>query len=116
MLAFAQAYRQAGVEPPAREAPDFLPVVLEFAATVDPAAGRALLADHRVSIEVLREALTAAGSPYAPAVVAVADTLPVIGEGEVLRARRLARTGPAVEHVGLEPITLGMPGRREGGR
>lgn len=38
MLAFATAYRQAGVPPPTSEAPDHLPVVLEFAATVDPEA------------------------------------------------------------------------------
>ena len=36
MLVFANAYRDAGVEPPRDEAPDHLPVVLEFAATVDP--------------------------------------------------------------------------------
>ncbi len=51
MLAFAQAYRAAGVEPPAAEAPDHLPVVLEFAATVDPQAGRRLLTEHRVPID-----------------------------------------------------------------
>ena len=39
------------------EAPDHLPVVLEFAATVDPVAGRRLLVEHRVPIDVLREAL-----------------------------------------------------------
>ena len=57
MLAFAAAYRDAGVEPPCGEAPDYLPVVLEFAATVDPVAGRRLLVEHRVPIDVLREAL-----------------------------------------------------------
>ena len=116
MLAFARAYRRAGVEPPPDEAPDFLPVVLEFAATVHPVAGRQLLADHRVSIEVLREALTAMGSPYAHAVTAVGETLPAIGEVEVLRARRLAQDGPPAESVGLQPFTLGMPSRREGNR
>ena len=35
MLAFAAAYRAAGVDPPRDEAPDYLPVALEFAAT-DP--------------------------------------------------------------------------------
>ena len=44
--------------PPVDEAPDHLPVVLEFAATVDPVAGRRLLVEHRVPIDVLREALT----------------------------------------------------------
>ena len=60
MLAFAAAYRDAGVEPPSGEAPDHLPVVLEFAATVDPVAGRRLLIEHRVPIDVLREALAQA--------------------------------------------------------
>ena len=76
MLAFAAAYRDAGVEPPCGEAPDHLPVVLEFAATVDPVAGRRLLVEHRVPIDVLREALAQANSPYAHAVAAVCETLP----------------------------------------
>lgn len=53
MLAIAAAYRAAGVDPPRDEAPDYLPVVLEFAATVDPEAGRRLLTEHRVPIDVL---------------------------------------------------------------
>ena len=56
MHAFAQAYRDAGSRPPVDEAPDHLPVVLEFAATVDPVAGRRLLVEHRVPIDVLRDA------------------------------------------------------------
>jgi len=36
-------------------APGHLPVVLEFAATVDPVAGRRLLVEHRVPIDVLRD-------------------------------------------------------------
>ncbi len=39
MLAFATAYREAGVQPPGGEAPDHLTVVREFAATVDPESG-----------------------------------------------------------------------------
>ncbi len=57
MLAFATAYREAGVQPPGGEAPDHLTVVLEFAATVDPEVGRRLLDQHRVPIDVLRGAL-----------------------------------------------------------
>ena len=57
MLVFASAYRDAGVEPPRAEAPDHLPVVLEFAATVNPEVGRRLLTEHRVPIDVLRGAL-----------------------------------------------------------
>lgn len=117
MLAFARAYRDAGVEPPRGEAPDFLPVVLEFAATVDPDAGRRLLVEHRVPIDVLREALTEMGSQYAHAVTAVCGTLPAATDRDVQRAQHLAQAGPPAEAVGLQPFTLTVPPRRaEGGR
>ncbi|EUA50366.1 nitrate reductase molybdenum cofactor assembly chaperone [Mycobacterium xenopi 4042] len=76
MLAFASAYRDAGVEPPKNEAPDHLPVVLEFAATVHPEAGRRLLSEHRVPIDVLLRALRDANSPYQHVIAAVCETLP----------------------------------------
>ncbi|BBX03528.1 nitrate reductase molybdenum cofactor assembly chaperone [Mycolicibacterium moriokaense] len=114
MLSFAQTYRAAGVQPPKGEAPDHLPVVLEFAAAVDPHGGRRLLVDHRVPIDVLRQALVDAGSPYAPTVTAVSSTLPAVGEHD---ARRLLHAGPPSEAVGLQPFQLTVPPRRvEGGR
>jgi nitrate reductase delta subunit len=117
MLEFAAAYRDAGVEPPCKESPDLLPVVLEFAATVDPDAGRRLLTEHRVPIDVLREALTEMESPYAHAVVAVCETLPAPTDRDVQRTRHLAQAGPPAEAVGLQPFTLTVPPRRaEGGR
>lgn len=88
---------------------------LEFAATVDPAVGRRLLSEHRVPIDVLREALAGAESPYAPTVAAVLATLPVATDQEVRRAERLARTGPAAEAVGLQAFTLTVPPRRQKG-
>ncbi|GAA2558042.1 nitrate reductase molybdenum cofactor assembly chaperone [Mycolicibacterium diernhoferi] len=111
MLAFAQAYRAAGVEPPAAEAPDHLPVVLEFAATVDPQAGRRLLTEHRVPIDVLRRSLAEAGSAYADAVAAVSATLPAAGQDAVTR---LMSAGPPSEAVGLQPFQLTVPPRRVG--
>lgn len=115
MLAFASAYRESGVEPPRSEAPDHLPVVLEFAATVDPEAGRRLLIEHRIPIDVLLGALTRAQSPYAHTVAAVCETLPPVTDQEVQRAHRLAEAGPPAESVGLQPFTLTVPPRREGG-
>jgi nitrate reductase molybdenum cofactor assembly chaperone NarJ/NarW len=115
MLAFAQAYREAGVEPPKDEAPDHLPVVLEFAATVDPAAGRRLLEEHRVPIEVLREALVECGSLYADVIAAVGRTLRAATDRDVGRARRLSHDGPPTESVGLQPFTLTVPPRRSVG-
>jgi nitrate reductase molybdenum cofactor assembly chaperone NarJ/NarW len=65
----------------------------------------------------LREALTHADSPYAHAVAAVCETLPVATDQEVLRAQRLAQAGPPAEAVGLQPFTLTVPPRRaEGAR
>ncbi|MEB3068743.1 nitrate reductase molybdenum cofactor assembly chaperone [[Mycobacterium] vasticus] len=113
MLAFATTYREAGAEPPAGEAPDHLPVVLEFAALVDPEAGRRLLLAHRVPIDVLHKALSDAGSPYAHAVAAVCETLPVATDQEVHNVSELMASGPPAEAVGLQPysatVSLGMP-------
>ncbi len=115
MLAFAEVYCDAGVRPPDDEAPDYLPVVLEFAATVDPVAGRRLLVEHRVPIDVLRDALTECGSPYAHTISGVCETLPAATDQEVRRAQRLAQTGPPAEAVGLQPFTLTVPPRRTEG-
>ncbi|CAM3696088.1 nitrate reductase molybdenum cofactor assembly chaperone [Mycobacterium frederiksbergense] len=112
MLTFARAYRAAGAQPPTGEAPDHLPVVLEFAATVDPAAGRALLTEHRVPLEALRQALAESGSPYAHVVAAVCATLPVTSQDQV---RRLISAGPPAEAVGLQPFQLTVPPRRAAG-
>lgn len=112
MLAFNDAYRAAGMRPPVGEVPDHLTVVLEFAATVDPVTGAALLAAHRRAIDAIRLALTDDGSPYAPVLAAVADTLPAASELELGRARRLVQAGPPAESVGLAPFTLTVPPRR----
>jgi nitrate reductase delta subunit len=112
MLAFATAYREAGVQPPGGEAPDHLTVVLEFAATVDPEAGRRLLDAHRVPIDVLRGALADAESPYEPTVAALCETLSAATDQEVRRAERLAKAGPPAEAVGLQPFTLTVPPRK----
>jgi nitrate reductase molybdenum cofactor assembly chaperone NarJ/NarW len=115
MLAFAAAYRDAGVEPPSDEAPDYLPMVLEFAATVDPDAGRRILTAHRVPIDVLRLALSEIDSPYAHTVAAVCETLPAPTDRDMQRAEHLTQAGPPAEAVGLQPFTLTVPPRRAAG-
>ncbi|CAJ1580614.1 nitrate reductase molybdenum cofactor assembly chaperone [[Mycobacterium] wendilense] len=115
MHGFVTAYRGAGVQPPKAESPDHLPVVLEFAARVDPVLGRRLLVEHRVPIDVLRDALVESGSVYGAAVEAVCTTLPRATDQEVQRAQRLAQAGPPAEAVGLQPFTLTVPPRRETG-
>lgn len=110
MVEFTQAYRAAGVEIPKGEAPDHLPVVLEFAATVDPDVGRRLLAKYRVPIGVVARALAESRSPYAPVVAAVDATLPILASVEDVS--RLMMSGPPAESVGLQPFQLTVPPRR----
>lgn len=112
MHGFTQTYLDAGVCPPPDEAPDHLPVVLEFAATVDPVAGRRLLVEHRVPIGVLHDSLAEQRSPYAATIAAVCATLPARDQQDEHRAQRLAQAGPPTETVGLQPFTLTVPPRR----
>lgn len=112
MLAFTEAYRAAGVEAPSTEVPDHLPVVLEFAATVDPVAGTALLTAYRRAIQAISLALADEKSLYAPVLAAVTATLPPATAQDLGWARRLVDAGPPAEAVGLAPFTLTVPPRR----
>jgi nitrate reductase delta subunit len=103
LLALKQAYRRAGLEISPEELPDHLAVVLEFAAAVDAKAGERLLTKHRAGIEVLRLALTDAGSPYADVLRAVCATLPPLSGSDTDAVQRLVAQGPPAEEVGLEP-------------
>jgi nitrate reductase delta subunit len=104
LLVFKQAYRLAGVQLTADELPDHLCVVLEFAATADPDAGTRLLVEHRAGLELMRLALTDAGSAYADALAAVSATLPPLAGPDREAVARLAAEGPPNEDVGLEPF------------
>lgn len=79
-------------------------MVLEFAATVEPEAGRRLLTEHRVPIDVLRGALADARSPYEPAVAAICETLPAATDQEARRAERLAQAGPPAKPLGCNRL------------
>ncbi|MFI6926642.1 nitrate reductase molybdenum cofactor assembly chaperone [Nonomuraea spiralis] len=98
LAALKQRYRAAGWEPLEDELPDFLPVVLEFAA-LDP-AGVALLKEHRSGLELLLTALTELGSPYAEVIAVVCAALPPLTAAERAAAHRLAAAGPPAETVG----------------
>lgn len=109
MVEFSQTYRRAGVNPPKIEAPDHLPVVLEFAATVNQAEGRRLLGQYRVPLDALRRSLDDSGSPYAHTIAAVCSTLPSVADADT---HRLMVAGPPAESVGLQPFQLTVPPRR----
>jgi nitrate reductase molybdenum cofactor assembly chaperone NarJ/NarW len=102
MLAFKTAYRSAALEPSPDELPDYLPLVLDFAA-LHP-RGEKLLRDHRADLELLLRGLRQAGSPYADVVEAVCAQLPALRGPDLARVRRAWQDGPPAEEVGLEPF------------
>jgi nitrate reductase delta subunit len=102
MLAVKSAYRAAGWVPTGDELPDYLPMVLEFAALSPRGVG--LLRAHRGDLELLRRALREAGTPYLDVVEAVCATLPGLRRRELAQVRRAWQDGPPAEQVGLEPF------------
>ena len=104
MLEFKAAYRAAGFEPVTQdgELPDYLPLVLDFAA-LHP-RGERLLRAHRADLELLLRALRQAASPYADVLEAVCAQLPGLGRPDLARVRRAWQEGPPREDVGLEPF------------
>ncbi|HEX2805470.1 MAG TPA: nitrate reductase molybdenum cofactor assembly chaperone [Kineosporiaceae bacterium] len=97
-----QIYRSRGVELLPQELPDYLPVVLEFAATADVGLGLQVLQEHRAGLELLRLALLEAGTEYVAALEAVCALLPGVSPADEAAARALARNGPPGELVGMD--------------
>lgn len=102
LAALVDAYRTAGFAVVPGELPDFLPALLELAASSP--SGPALLAEHRMALDALGQALEAAGSPYLPAVLAVTDALPGPSRADRAALERYRAQGPPSEKVGLEPF------------
>lgn len=106
LTAIKRRYREAGFLVDTHgELTDYLPMVLEFAARVDPSSGLELLVEHRASVELIRLALREKESPYADVLFAVCATLP--GDSPQDKASALAIRGAAarsdvVEQVGLD--------------
>ncbi|MDI2127884.1 nitrate reductase molybdenum cofactor assembly chaperone [Yinghuangia seranimata] len=101
LVAFKTAYQEHGLDYTDEELPDFLPAVLEFTAATGSAE---LLTAHRAGLELLRIALTEAGTPYARVLDAVCATLPGPSPKDRAEARALAAAGPARETVGLDGL------------
>ncbi|OFB37578.1 nitrate reductase molybdenum cofactor assembly chaperone [Mycolicibacterium sp. (ex Dasyatis americana)] len=109
LLRFKHAYRQAGIadgDLGNSELPDYLPMVLEFAATVDHAQGERLLAEHVPVLELLRLSLEDNGSYYTGLLAAILVTLPPVNSADRRRIAQLAAEGPPDEDVGLDPFAL----------
>ncbi|MBI4900111.1 MAG: nitrate reductase molybdenum cofactor assembly chaperone [Actinobacteria bacterium] len=101
LVELQQAYRDSAFDVElGGELPDYLPVMLEFAAA-SPDGGLALLQRFRASLELIRLALIADDLPHAGVLAAVCDCLP--GESAQTRVEVQTRFGTAqpIEFVGL---------------
>jgi nitrate reductase delta subunit len=119
LAGFKRRYRDSGfLVDTGGELPDYLPMVLEYAAMADPVGGAELLQEYRPSLELIRLALlerpAEQASAYADVLTALCATLP--GDSPTTRAAVMAmapphlRGGPPTEAVGLDIIDL-MPTR-----
>jgi len=114
LLRLKRLYAAGGLELATGELPDYLPLVLEFAALVPDEVGETVLREHRPSLELLRAGLHEAESPYAHVLDALCAGLPRLSQLERERVRKLAADGPPSETVGLQPFAPPevMPGSR----
>lgn len=104
-----QVYRDNGFHLNDGELPDYLPVLLEFAALGgDP--GQRLLAEFRPALVRLHQALSKIDTAYASLVEAVLTTVPAPRKGT-----SPLPPAPPVEQVGMEPVLLGYPTTRPEG-
>ena len=105
LLRLKRLYRAAGLPlEGTAELPDYLPVMLEFAAAAPDGRGELVLREHRAALELLRVSLRDRGTPYAQLLDAVCVALGEPSATDRARAIKLAAAGPPQELVGLEPF------------
>lgn len=104
LLRLKRMYVAGGLPLDGDELPDFLPAMLEFAASAPDGYGEALLIEHRIALELLRIRLKSLESPWACLLELLCSSLPQIVRIERDRLARLLADGPPNEQVGLEPF------------
>jgi nitrate reductase delta subunit len=104
LLRLKRLYRAAGLPLDGSELPDYLPVMLEFAAAASAEQGELVLREHRPALQLVRTALHDQQSPYAHVLDAICRLTGQLTAGERLSLDRLIAEGPPQELVGLEPF------------
>jgi nitrate reductase delta subunit len=104
LLRLKKRYAAAGLPLSTTELPDYVPVLLEFAAAAPDGYGDEILREVRPALELIRLGLHDLGSPYGYLLDAVCQGLPALTAEEQEHIRRLAAEGPPAEQVGLEPF------------
>ena len=97
LIDLTQTYEKAGLRLDARELPDHLGVVLEFASTQPPAVAREFLAEMAHVLNALFTGLQAKASPYASVIAAVLEAA-----GEKAQAVAIAPE-PDMDEAWAEP-------------
>ncbi|MHA7861142.1 nitrate reductase molybdenum cofactor assembly chaperone [Tessaracoccus sp. Y36] len=109
LAAIKQTYRDSGLLVDLDgELPDFLPMVLEFAAVGNPELGVALLNKFRASLELLRIGLAEDKLPQTGLLAAICAELGGASPQSRAEVRDLM-AGPPAETVGLEQTLLPYP-------
>lgn len=103
LLMLKQRYRAAGFSPREDELPDYLPMVLEFAAQAGPGPGEAALRSHRVGIELLHRALIDRRSVHRHILAALSGVLGELGDRSRTAVEDLAISGPPTDTSGVDP-------------
>ncbi len=104
LVRLKQMYRACGLPLEGTELPDYLPVMLEFAAAAPEGRGELVLHEHRAALELVRLSLHDHQDPYARLLDAVCLTLGEASATDLASVRRLIGDGPPQELVGLEPF------------
>jgi nitrate reductase molybdenum cofactor assembly chaperone NarJ/NarW len=117
LVRLKRMYRASGLPLEGTELPDYLPVMLEFAAAAPEGRGELVLREHRAALELVRIGLHERDDPYARVLDAVCLTLGEASAADLASVRRLIGEGPPQELVGLEPfappdVMPGMEARR----
>jgi len=100
LLAFKRLYARSGFTVDTDELPDYLPLILQFAAMADESAGAAALAMARPGVELVARSLREGGSPWARLLAAVLGCVPPLdADGQALLDTLVAQ-GPPTELVG----------------
>ncbi|MFT3876938.1 MAG: nitrate reductase molybdenum cofactor assembly chaperone [Propioniciclava sp.] len=109
LASIKQTYRDSGlVVDLDGELPDYLPMVLEFAANGAPALGVALLNTYRASLELLRIGLREDKLPQVGVLTAVCDTLGGPSPQTRAEVQKLVDS-PPTELVGLDSFISTTP-------
>jgi nitrate reductase molybdenum cofactor assembly chaperone NarJ/NarW len=104
LLRLKKLYGAAGLPPDGPELPDYLPLMLEFAAGAAPEHGDLVMREHRPALEVIRLSLCEQRSPYVHVLEGVCELVGGLSASERLSLQRLLAQGPPQELVGLEPF------------